>query len=193
MQTREHILEIAEQLFNAQGYTAVGVDLIAERARVSKTSLYRLFGSKHQLISAVLCRRHQRFVTSMTQAVQGVQAPGAKVAALLRWHFDWFARPEFCGCMFMHAIAEFKLSDSELTAQAKAHKAWLNVLLRDLVQQSAQPDLTLSASEDKAAMLLTLLEGMIISAEFGMLVAETHYQAMAEWILASTAANKAQA
>ncbi len=191
MQTREHILDIAEQLFNIQGYTAVGVDLIAAQARVSKTSLYRLFGSKHQLISAVLGRRHQRFAAAMMQAVEVAQTPGTKVVALLRWHFEWFAQPGFYGCMFMHAVAEFKQSDSGLTAQAKAHKVWLNLLLRDLVQQSAQQGAAQSAIAGKAAMLLTLLEGMIISAEFGMLAAEAHYLAMAEWILNPVAASAA--
>ncbi len=192
MQTREQILDIAEQLFNAQGYTAVGVDLITAQARVSKTSLYRLFGSKHQLISAVLCRRHQRFVDAMMQAVQAAQTPSAKVAALLRWHFDWFAQSEFYGCMFMHAVAEFKLSDNELTVQARAHKVWLKLWLSDLVKQAVPPCTAQSVIEGKASMLLTLVEGMIISAEFRMLAAEAHYLAMAEWILGPVAASKAQ-
>ncbi|WP_374058095.1 TetR/AcrR family transcriptional regulator [Candidatus Pantoea persica] len=39
-------LNTAESLFNANGYTAVGVDLIRNTAGVSKTSMYRHFGSK---------------------------------------------------------------------------------------------------------------------------------------------------
>ncbi len=183
MQTREQILEIAEQLFNAQGYTAVGVDLITLQAGVSKTSLYRLFGSKQQLIHAVLRRCHQRFVSAIMQAVEAVLTPEAKVAALIRWHFVWFAKPDFYGCMFMHAVAEFKLSDRELTAQVREHKVWLKLLLLSMVKQTDTVNLLASASEAKAAMLLALLEGMIVNAEFGMLAGEADYVRMAQLIL----------
>ena len=52
--TRERILRTASELFYREGTRAVGVDLIVERAGVAKTSLYRHFGTKDDLIEAFL-------------------------------------------------------------------------------------------------------------------------------------------
>lgn len=73
MTKKEYILDIAEDLFNDFGYTSVGVDLIRDKAGVSKTSMYRYFGSKNKLIEAVLARRHQRFADGLNAAVSSAK------------------------------------------------------------------------------------------------------------------------
>ena len=49
---RDKILETASKLFYKQGVRAVGVDLVVEKAGVAKTSLYRHFGTKEDLVAA---------------------------------------------------------------------------------------------------------------------------------------------
>jgi hypothetical protein len=56
---RERILETAADLFYEHGFHAVGVDLIIERAGVAKTTLYRHFPSKDDLIVACPLVRSQ--------------------------------------------------------------------------------------------------------------------------------------
>ena len=51
---RYHLVQRATDLFSRYGYQAIGVDAIAERAGVSKRTLYRYFDSKDKLILAVL-------------------------------------------------------------------------------------------------------------------------------------------
>src|SRR5258705_7935497 len=58
---RDKILETASDLFYQQGVRAVGVDLVVEKAGVAKTSLYRHFGTKDDLIAAFLERADQEF------------------------------------------------------------------------------------------------------------------------------------
>jgi AcrR family transcriptional regulator len=49
---RERVLATANELFYREGIRATGVDAVAERSGVSKTSLYRAFRSKDDLITA---------------------------------------------------------------------------------------------------------------------------------------------
>lgn len=163
MSIKEHILDVAESLFNELGYTAVGVDLIRDQAQVSKTSMYRHFGSKNNLIEAVLARRHQYFEDQLTPIFASAASIDQRLDALLDWHFSWFRSKSFKGCMFMHALAEFKSQDDALAKQALQHKAWLKLLLLSLFEP------TDPSQADKAETMLTFLEGMIVRAEFGQI------------------------
>lgn len=56
-QTRERILAAAQKLFLQQGYLATSTDALMEEAGIaSKETLYRYYGSKEELFSAVLSR-----------------------------------------------------------------------------------------------------------------------------------------
>ncbi|MBT1446074.1 TetR/AcrR family transcriptional regulator [Shewanella sp. JM162201] len=198
MSKSEHILDVAERLFNEFGYTAVGVDLIRDEAQVSKTSMYRHFGSKSLLIEAVLARRHQSFEASLGSALaeswaagelvdpskhavplkhtdsaggsklaKGADTAQARLDLLLNWHFDWFARPDFKGCMFMHALAEFKGVDDGIAAKAIQHKAWLKSLIAGIVGPGS------ADAAVRIESLMTFIEGMIVRAEFGEVLGNT--------------------
>ena len=50
MDNRERILQCALELFYAKGYDAVGVQEIAQKAGITKPTLYYYFGSKYGLL-----------------------------------------------------------------------------------------------------------------------------------------------
>ncbi|MBJ7539665.1 TetR/AcrR family transcriptional regulator [Marinomonas transparens] len=165
MGTKEHILDTAESLFNTNGYTAVGVDLIRDTAGISKTSMYRHFGSKNKLIQAVLARRHLRFEEELGGAISPEMNMEEKLDALIDWHFQWFSSEDFHGCMFMHAMSEFKALDEVIAAAASMHKKWLKGLIKEIISDAT--DCIEEQSESKAESIMTFVEGMIIRAEFG--------------------------
>lgn len=181
MSIKEHILDVAESLFNELGYTAVGVDLIRDKAEVSKTSMYRHFGSKSNLIEAVLARRHQYFETQLTPIFASTVSLDERLEALLDWYFAWFRSKNFNGCMFMHALAEFKNQDDTLAQQALQHKAWLKLLLLSLFESS---DIKRA---DKAEAIITFLEGMIVRAEFGGVIESEDTYRLSVKLLSKTA------
>ncbi|MBI6549670.1 TetR/AcrR family transcriptional regulator [Xenorhabdus lircayensis] len=164
MSKKNHILDIAESLFNEFGYNAVGVDLIRDKANVSKTSMYRYFGSKNKLIESLLIRRHKRFEEALNNTVSATEGTENKLNAILDWHFSWFQSPDFKGCLFMHALAEFKGHDEIIAKQAQQHKTWLKSLLFSIFTAN-QKD-----AETKTEILMTFIEGMIVRAEFGEIV-----------------------
>ena len=58
---RERILATASELFYREGVRAIGVDTVVEQSGVSKTSLYRLFDSKDELIAAFPAEKDRSF------------------------------------------------------------------------------------------------------------------------------------
>ena len=58
---RERILATASELFYREGVRAIGVDTVVEQSGVSKTSLYRLFDSKDELIAAFAAEKDRSF------------------------------------------------------------------------------------------------------------------------------------
>lgn len=159
MKVEDHILDTAESLFNLHGFIAVGIDLIRDEAGVSKTTIYRHFDGKRGLIGSVLYRRHLWFRKSIASALDSATNTDEKLIAILDWHFNWFESSDFEGCMFMHAFSEFKEEDEKISQMALDHRAWLlNQLLSTL-------DINIVAREQKAEMLMTILEGMVVRAE----------------------------
>src|ERR1700756_3966940 len=83
---RDKILATASDLFYKQGVRAVGVDLVVEKAGVAKTSLYRHFGTKDDLVVAFLQRMDQDFWQTL-DTVNGTAARRAKseLPRQVRW------------------------------------------------------------------------------------------------------------
>ncbi|WP_010431777.1 TetR/AcrR family transcriptional regulator [Vibrio cyclitrophicus] len=167
MSKKELILDVAESLFNQFGYTAVGVDRIRDEAEVSKTSMYRHFGSKTKLIEAVLERRHQRFESSLEVALASASGSQSQLNTLLDWHFAWFEQPDFKGCMFMHAFAEFKESEDDIAMLSRQHKVWLKNSIRDVLRGNEEVDTAIL--ELRSESVMTFIEGLIVRGEFGQL------------------------
>lgn len=160
MSKKEHVLDTAENLFNEYGYHAVGIDQIRDEAQISKTSIYRFFESKNKLIEAVLSRRHTRFEQEFAQLLTQVNTQQEKLNAIIDWHFTWFKAPHFKGCMFMHALAEFKTTEKAITQHAIKHKKWLKKIIMSTLDGEKE------MNKIKAEEILTFIEGMIVRAEF---------------------------
>jgi AcrR family transcriptional regulator len=52
----EHILDVATELFLAEGYGATSIEAVAQRARISKRTFYHRFSDKAALFGAVVRR-----------------------------------------------------------------------------------------------------------------------------------------
>src|SRR5919201_4132216 len=86
LDARERILATASELFYRRGVRAVGVDLVVEEAGVAKTSLYRHFRTKDELIAAFLAREDEDFWATWDRvAERHHDDPSGELEA----HFDW--------------------------------------------------------------------------------------------------------
>ena len=71
----DRILDAAEKAFIESGVSAVGMGEIAEAAGCSRGTLYRYFGSRHELHLAYVKREAVRIVHRVNQAVANVSGP----------------------------------------------------------------------------------------------------------------------
>ncbi|MGJ6965828.1 TetR/AcrR family transcriptional regulator [Streptosporangium sp. G11] len=132
-QTREHVLQIAHDLFYWHGIRAVGVDRIAAEAGVAPTTLYRLFASKDDLIAAYV-ERAGRLYREWFDAVvaDDGRGPRDRILAL----FDALTeqvQPQQCrGCPFLMALAEIPDRDHPAHRHAVGTKTWVRVRLGEL-------------------------------------------------------------
>jgi len=104
---RERILATANDLFYREGIHATGVDTVVERASVSKTSLYRVFRSKDELIAAYATERDRSF-WAWWDRVEERQAgdPRALLEALLSGIAKRIGHPAYRGCPFLNLATE---------------------------------------------------------------------------------------
>ncbi|MEJ7633777.1 TetR/AcrR family transcriptional regulator [Aeromicrobium sp.] len=133
---RERILDTAAELFYQEGVRAVGVDLIVDRSRVAKTSLYRHFETKDLLVVAVLERDDVTYWQRWDEiARQGHDDARSELEAHFRWIADYIAQPMYRGCPFLNVATEFPSDGHPARAVAVRHKTELRRRLGALVAE----------------------------------------------------------
>jgi AcrR family transcriptional regulator len=158
--TRGHILDVAGELFYAQGIRATGVDTIAAQAAVAPVTLYRQFSSKDELVAAYVESCRERYRTALTAATApDAGTPRERILSVFEI-FDAEIRSGACrGCPFLMVLAEYPDPESRAHASAVAHKRWLRDLFGSLVAELAD---TVHVADPDAlvAHLALLAEGV---------------------------------
>jgi AcrR family transcriptional regulator len=131
---RARLVHVAIELFYSRGFQAVGVDQILAAAGVTKTTFYKHFESKDDLVVAAIQQRDQWEMQAWTNAVQKIAGDDPKKQLLA--FFDvldvWFNAPDFHGCQFINAAAEFPNPNDPVHAVAAEHKRKNRDFFRDL-------------------------------------------------------------
>ncbi|HEY3951185.1 TetR/AcrR family transcriptional regulator [Phenylobacterium sp.] len=161
VEVRDRILETASDLFYRQGVRAVGVDLIIAAAGVAKTSLYRHFRTKDDLIAAFLTREDEDFwaVWDRVAAAHAGNA-AAELEAHLAWIGERVGRPRYRGCPQLNVAAEFPDEGHPARVVARAHKLELRRRLRGIAERLAVAD-----PDGLAAQLSVMVNGAFVSAQ----------------------------
>jgi AcrR family transcriptional regulator len=155
-QTRRRILEAAYELFYRKGFTRVGVDVIAERAGVTKRTLYYHFTSKDELLAAVLALHHELALTQIRN--WGGRRSGDLDTMLDSLFSDlayWAAKPRWAGAGFTRLVMELAdLPGHPARAIARQHKAAVEAWLAEEFARRR-----LASPGERAKEVLLLLEG----------------------------------
>ncbi|MEL6617959.1 MAG: TetR/AcrR family transcriptional regulator [Pseudomonadota bacterium] len=157
---RAELIRRALLLFYRNGFHATGMDLVAKETGVSKTSIYKHFRTKDELILAVLRLRDENFRNRLFRRMEELaDTPKAQLLAMFDALEEWFLEDGFKGCMFIKASAEFQEQDNAINAQAYAHKRMLVDHFEDLAAKAGADD-----PHALARQLLLLKEGAIVIA-----------------------------
>ncbi|WP_457787525.1 TetR/AcrR family transcriptional regulator [Pseudomonas sp. PL-6] len=152
---REQLLATALQLFYREGYHGTGIDRILAESGVAKMTLYKHFKSKDELILAALQLQHEQLGARMQAALAGL-APREAILATFDGLQQLLGEADFCGCLFLHATAEFHDRAHPIHRQAAAHKRVLLEYFRRALQALGATD-----ADALAAQLQFLFEGAL--------------------------------
>jgi AcrR family transcriptional regulator len=160
-EVRARILETACTLFYQRGVRAVGVDLVVEKAGVAKTSLYRHFGTKDDLIAAFLEREDMDFWGTWDRvAGQHGDDAAAELDAHLGWIGERVGRPNYRGCPQINVAAEFPDIDHPARKVAAAHKRRMRQRLKGIAER-----LGVARPDELAGQLSLLINGAFVSSQ----------------------------
>jgi AcrR family transcriptional regulator len=160
-EVRERILQTASDLFYREGARGVGVDLIVERAGVAKTSLYRHFHTKDDLIAAFLQREDEQFWQQWDDVAQRHRSDAqAELDAHMHWIAARIGRDNYRGCPQLNMAAEFPEAEHPARIVAASHKRELRSRLKAIASRlgARRPD-------DLAAQVLLLVNGAFVSSQ----------------------------
>jgi AcrR family transcriptional regulator len=153
-EVRDRILRTASTLFYQRGVRAVGVDLVVEEADVAKTSLYRHFRTKDDLIAAFLQREDEDFWNCWSRVTElHKTVPVAELEAHLDWIAERVGRPNYRGCPQLNVAAEFPDSDHP-------HKQELRRRLKGIAER-----LRVKRPDELAGQLSLLINGAFVSSQ----------------------------
>jgi AcrR family transcriptional regulator len=157
---RDELVQKALEAFNNHGFQATGMDRLVLETGISKTSMYKHFSSKDDLILAVLELRDTQFRNWLIERMQALgDTPIARILALYDVLEEWFAKSDFKGCMFIRAAAEFQDKTHPVRQQSATHKQRIEDLLKGLAEEAGLKNPALLARQ-----LVLLKEGAIIAA-----------------------------
>lgn len=160
---RDELVQKALPIFYRNGFHATGMDMLMAETGISKTSMYKHFRTKEDLILAVLRLRCERFRNWMFRRMEILgTTPQEQLLAMFDALGEWFAEDSFQGCLFIKAAGEYQERDHPIHAHSAEHKRLLYAYVKPLAEQAGARDPGLLAEQ-----LLILKEGAIVTAHLG--------------------------
>ncbi|RSO44205.1 TetR family transcriptional regulator [Streptomyces sp. WAC 06725] len=155
------VLEAAGRLFYERGIHAVGVDLIAAEAGVTKKTLYDRFGSKEQIVVEYLADRDKRWRAFLDRHLDAAPPePAARVLAVFDASRAWSAEHSTKGCSMVNAHAEISDPAHPAYPVITGQKQWMLALFAGLAEGIAgTPD----GTGHLARTLMLLHEGALVA------------------------------
>src|SRR5690349_7047995 len=157
---RGRLLNAATRLFCKNGINATGIDAIIDKAGTAKTTLYKLFGSKTNLVHAVLENEGKRWREWFIGAIeQGGGDAETKLGRIFPALKSWFREERFYGCPFINAVGEHDKNQKQFRAIALKHKKVVLAHIEKLASEmgAAEPEML-------AHQLALLMDGAIVAA-----------------------------
>ena len=156
-QTRQRIVDAAYQCFWRSGFTRTSIDDIAERAKLTKKTIYSYYQSKDDLLAAVLV--HHNDLANKRLGHFGEQMP-TDPDGMIEFFFDqlagWVAAtPRWPGSGFTKLVIELAhLPGHPARSIARRHKAATEVWLTERLTKAS-----VARPAERAREIMLLMEG----------------------------------
>ncbi|PVE94100.1 TetR/AcrR family transcriptional regulator [Microbacterium sp. TPD7012] len=159
--TRQRILDAANELFYHHGIRATSADRIIEQVGITKVTFYRHFRAKSDLVVAYLEQQSAAEQTWMKSTVRegDALATARRIAAGIG---AASCSPGFRGCAFINAAAEYPDPADPVRVAVDAHRAWLIDFFSGIAGQAGARDVTSVANQ-----LMILRDGAMVNGYLG--------------------------
>ncbi len=157
---RDELVHKALIIFYRDGFHATGMDTLVKKTGISKTSMYKHFRTKDDLILATLRLRDELFRNHFFRRLEEIaDTPQDQLLAVFDVLGEWFEEESFRGCMFIKASGEFPARDMPILASSAEHKKLFTLHIENLAKKASAHNPTLLARQ-----LVLLKEGAIVTA-----------------------------
>ena len=163
---RQHLLEVASQLFSDHGYHNTGVDTITKHSGVSKTTLYKDFDTKEDLILETLRIQHDYIMELFENHIEKSREqypdylPHQHISSIFDAIKSWMLQKDFTGCKFINASAEYGNPNDPIHQCATKHKLAQKKIIFDLLSE-----LPKKQAKSLAEQIAILIDGAIVVAQ----------------------------
>ncbi len=154
---REQLLTTASKIFYTEGINSVSVDRIIDAANGTRSTFYRYFPSKEDLVAAYLTERDKQIRTACEIAAEHEPDPANLLRLIVGAIGDDLCSPGFRGCPFINAAAEFPDPECIVHQAVAAHRTWFRGLILDLVTRAGA-----TAPGSTARTLILLRDGAMV-------------------------------
>ena len=152
---RDELVRKALKTFYRNGFGATGMDQLARETGISKTSMYKHFRTKEELILAVLRLRDENFRNWLIRRIEELgSTPKQRLSVMYDALGEWFSEDGFRSCMFIKASSEYQDVDNPIHVACAEHKRLLLNYIVELAQKAGAQNPELLARQ-----LLLLKEG----------------------------------
>ncbi|GAA3083571.1 TetR/AcrR family transcriptional regulator [Pseudonocardia yunnanensis] len=128
-------MSTASALFYREGIRAVGVERILAVAPATRATFYRHFPSKEELVLAYLRGVDAGIRAAAKATIEAAPSPADALRSIGTAVADDLARPEFRGCAFLKAAAEYPDPNDPVRQVVLDHRAWYVTTLTELFAQ----------------------------------------------------------
>jgi len=156
---RERLLSTARRLFYGEGIHTVPVDRLVTEAGVTRATFYRHFPTKEHLVEAYLRATDGDLRAAVQQAIDSAD-PEESLSALLNLIGHTVNAPDFRGCHFINAAAEYPDARDPVRVAIDDHRQWFLTVVTQLASNLGHPDPTYAGQ-----VLVLLHDGALSGAQ----------------------------
>ncbi len=155
-QTRDRLVEVARELFLADGYNATSLDKVAVAAGFSKGAVYSNFSGKEELCMAVLDTIHEEQIEGVVAAFTVDADLDGRIDAFAAWAREKLGHPRWTA-LEVEFAAVARQSPWVATELVKRHRMLVSASADLIERVTADAGVALGIEARKAATALLSL------------------------------------
>ncbi|HEY4887382.1 MAG TPA: TetR/AcrR family transcriptional regulator [Candidatus Dormibacteraeota bacterium] len=168
-ESRQRILDAATRLMTEHGYSATSISMITKMSGLPASSTYWHFGSKEQLLGAVIESAADTWLRGLTRWKDLHGTPRERLSEMMRiGATDWSAgRPAFLRLIFLIALEKGGANREVLETLRRVRTAVKRTFRRAFVDEYGEPSdqLTKEFADRLASFCLAVADGVFIGGE----------------------------